>query len=59
MSLCRERIILTPRSETYCMRDWGHKGPCSPHKDPPPTKVPLPPKVAAIPFTPFVTKGGK
>ena len=31
--ICHERITLSARSETYCMRDEGHPGPHSIHPD--------------------------
>lgn len=55
--LCHEKIILSPLSETYCMRARGHVGKCSPQLDTPPQKVP-PTKVTSTPVVTPLMKAG-
>ena len=53
--LCHDKIILTPMSETYCMRLRDHEGPHSIYMDPKVVVAP-PPKVTSTPLTPFILK---
>jgi hypothetical protein len=39
MILCQAIIWLTDKSNTYCMREMGHKGKCSPEPDKKPTTL--------------------